>query len=647
MLNPNRYNILIEFVHRHLDFHRAELESVLSISDIVIGRDCTEVKLPTNVGHQILQQQQEQQEQQEQQQQQGDKHEEQKDNDRKSLSSSSCEEDRSSNTKIANTNDTDGRNSNGQYRRPFLILSFSYDYARSKFNIDNDETEIISDDSINGGVSASRVTKTSIDESANSNSSKLSKLSISLNSSTREKPTVASILSRCTLIRSAIELWGAGEDIDSCTVDAEALKQSASGQKLLSRHFHGSGSSGSSGGGDEVHPPTWKITVHTLGAKYNREEQNEMRKKFTSVLDFPGKIQLENPTHEYIIIREIALTAKGGPVYPRRGLKKEIIPEHDKLPPLAVYYGRILGGRRDWRGQRIEKYNLKKRAYLGPTSMDSELSLIMTNLGKVQKGSFCFDPFVGTGSILLTCGLRGGYCMGTDIDVRVLRGRSDEENVFSNFMQYNLGRPELVRSDNALYSRHYRSHKPLYDAIICDPPYGIRAGARKTGSKLEQPRPVLEEHRHDHIAQTKVYAVSDVMADLLDVAARTLVMGGRLVYIIPSMTDFDVQSDLPQHECLKLMYICYQPLQIELGRRMVTMEKIKEYDVAQRENYLANTWVNGPEAAEKCAKIRERLLEAAKLKPDYEQKAAMRKKRRQETRAAKKRAKRESKLENP
>ena len=56
--------------------------------------------------------------------------------------------------------------------------------------------------------------------------------------------------------------------------------------------------------------------------------------------------------------------------------------------------------------------------------------------------------------------------------------------------------------------------------------------------------------------------------------------------------------------------------------------------------------MNGREAAEKCARIRERLLEAAKLKPDYEAKAAMRKKKRQETREAKKKAKLEKKLNN-
>ena len=118
------------------------------------------------------------------------------------------------------------------------------------------------------------------------------------------------------------------------------------------------------------------------------------------------------------------------------------------------------------------------------------------------------------------------------------------------------------------------------------------------------------------------------MADLLDVSARTLVLGGRLVYIIPSMTDFDPKVDLPQHDCLECIHICYQPLQTHLGRRMVTMKKCREYNENQREQYLAKTWVNGPESADKCANIREKLIEMAKLKPGYEEKSEFRKKKR-------------------
>ena len=229
--------------------------------------------------------------------------------------------------------------------------------------------------------------------------------------------------------------------------------------------------------------------------------------------------------------------------------------------------------------------------------------------------------------------------MGTDIDIRVLRGKGSDQNVFSNFAQYGLPRPELIRSDNALYHRHYRTEHPLYDAIVTDPPYGIRAGAKQSGSRNAQVRDIPDEERHDHIAQTKPYPVSDVMADLVDMAARTLVMRGRLVYIIPSMKDFDPETDLPRHPCLKIVHICYQPLTLEYGRRLVSMEKISDYKVEDRESYLQYVWKNGPASAEKCANLRDKILEAAKRKPGYEEKAAARKQKRREHKEARKRSK--------
>jgi tRNA (guanine10-N2)-methyltransferase len=132
------------------------------------------------------------------------------------------------------------------------------------------------------------------------------------------------------------------------------------------------------------------------------------------------------------------------------------------------------------------------------------------------------------------------------------------------------------------------------------------------------------------------------MADLLDVAARTLVSGGRLVYIVPSFSDFDPEADLPRHGCLRLVHSCYQPLQGELGRRVIAMEKVREYDEARRGEYLAGIWTNGPESAEKVAAIRDRLLEAAKKKPRYDEKLAMRREKRKQNRAAKKESKKQS-----
>jgi tRNA (guanine10-N2)-methyltransferase len=476
-----------------------------------------------------------------------------------------------------------------QHERPFVILSFPYqDAARLSTNEKWVEK---------WGTSSSRV---------------------------RPSSGVGEIIRRCALVRSVIELWGHGSSIEESTKAAQAwAKESQIGKSIFARVAGPSQS--------------WKLTVHTLGTKYNREEQDTMRKQF-SCLGFSGPVKMEAFENEFILIREVEMDPNGSPKFPRH-YKKQLIAENDVRPPLGVYFGRVLGGLRKGRNG-LEHYNLKNRAYLGPTSMDAELSFVMTSYGQVQKGSVVYDPFVGTGSILLSCALRGAYCIGSDIDLRVLNGKSDNRNIWKNFDQYNLQRPEIVRTDNAIYHRHYRNHKTFYDAIICDPPYGIRAGARKTGSRSENPRPVLDEHRHDHIAQTKPYPVSDVMSDLLDMASRSLVMGGRLVYVIPSFAEFFPSTDLPRHACLELIHCCYEPLSIELGRRIVTMKKIAEYDPSIRDQYYATIWVNGKESADKCANLREKISENARKKPGYEEKAAIRKQKRKVHKEAKKLAKR-------
>lgn len=48
-------------------------------------------------------------------------------------------------------------------------------------------------------------------------------------------------------------------------------------------------------------------------------------------------------------------------------------------------------------------YALPKRRYLGPTSMDHELSFVMCNLGHVKKGSLVYDPFAGVLLAPLAC----------------------------------------------------------------------------------------------------------------------------------------------------------------------------------------------------------------------------------------------------
>jgi len=82
---------------------------------------------------------------------------------------------------------------------------------------------------------------------------------------------------------------------------------------------------------------------------------------------------------------------------------------------------------------------------------------------------------------------------------------------------------------------------------------------------------------------------------------------------------------------------------MELGRRIVAMTKIADYDLFKREDYRSTIWKFGAASAEKCANLREKIMQAARQKPGYEEKAAIRKEKRKANKQAKKEEKRAKK----
>ena len=81
------------------------------------------------------------------------------------------------------------------------------------------------------------------------------------------------------------------------------------------------------------------------------------------------------------------------------------------------------------------------------------------------------------------------------------------------------------------------------------------------------------------------------MRDLLELGARSLLPGGRLVYLIPvDVASYD-PAQLPAHRCLRLVANSEQKLGVSLSRRLITMEKVDPYcaaDYARFEEQLRN-----------------------------------------------------------
>ena len=96
-----------------------------------------------------------------------------------------------------------------------------------------------------------------------------------------------------------------------------------------------------------------------------------------SFLPFQGQVELSNPDHKFHILEDYGDDPNSAP-----------------LLPVRIFFGRLIA-----EGQRslISHYSLKTRHFIGNTSMDAQLSLIMANQAQVKPGSLVYDPFAGTG----------------------------------------------------------------------------------------------------------------------------------------------------------------------------------------------------------------------------------------------------------
>lgn len=107
-----------------------------------------------------------------------------------------------------------------------------------------------------------------------------------------------------------------------------------------------------------------------------------------------GRVDLKNPKHKFWLLET-----------------DDYGSNNNGLPPVArkrIFFGREVGV-----SDRsiLPTYQLKSRTYLGPTAMDAEMAFLMSNQGLARPGSIVFDPFVGTGSILISAAHFGALTM--------------------------------------------------------------------------------------------------------------------------------------------------------------------------------------------------------------------------------------------
>lgn len=110
-------------------------------------------------------------------------------------------------------------------------------------------------------------------------------------------------------------------------------------------------------------------------------------------------------------------------------------------------------------------------------------------------------------------------------------------DIFTNFLQYEMRSPEVVVCDNS--RPPWRQVDTGWcDAIVTDPPYGVRAGSKKQGRNPDQ-GPVNIQDRESYIMPKIGYDEDELHVDLMRLATTALRDNGHLVYLVPvDLADF-------------------------------------------------------------------------------------------------------------
>lgn len=116
--------------------------------------------------------------------------------------------------------------------------------------------------------------------------------------------------------------------------------------------------------------------------------------------------------------------------------------------------------------KQFDKRKPQFRPFFSPISLHPRLARALVNLSRIKNNQVLFDPFCGTGGILIEAGLVGAKTIGSDIDEKMVKGCK------KNLEYFGIKNYALFQSDVG-------DVNIKCDAIVTDPPYGRSASTKK------------------------------------------------------------------------------------------------------------------------------------------------------------------------
>ncbi|KZT10705.1 tRNA guanosine-2'-O-methyltransferase [Laetiporus sulphureus 93-53] len=319
-----------------------------------------------------------------------------------------------------------------------------------------------------------------------------------------------------------------------------------------------------------IEDTSFKFIVTAYNHTIPQSRQKDIVESF-SYMGFLGKIDMKNPEIIMVVYEEYI---------DKHGTTRDRCEGDGDFR--QVYLGRLIeeGSARPL----VKKFDVKGRTYYGNTSMEAEISLLMANQTLAAPGKLIYDPFIGTGSMAYTTAHFGALVYGSDIDGRQMRGKDKRPGIIRAAEQYGIA-DRIVDLCTFDVTRNPWRCGELFDAIITDPPYGVRAGAKRLGRKARpgktQQEPTVKQsfvNRSDdqpYLPPTKPYELSSLASDLVVLARYMLKPNGRLVFFLPTVTDEYEELDVQTMMC-DGMEVISNSLQNfgSWGRRLITIRKV-------------------------------------------------------------------------
>ncbi|TBU39613.1 tRNA guanosine-2'-O-methyltransferase [Dichomitus squalens] len=350
---------------------------------------------------------------------------------------------------------------------------------------------------------------------------------------------------RCILIRYVCEFYARGKSYE------EVHEHNRARSSLWEKY---------------IEDTSFKFLVTAFNHTIPQWRQRDVVESF-SYMDFRGKIDMKNPDITLTVFEE----------YPdKHGTTREKTEGDGQFD--EVWFGRLIevGSARPL----VKTFDVKKRVYYGNTSMEAEISLLMANQTLASPGKLIYDPFIGTGSMAYTTAHFGAFVLGSDIDGRQMRGKTKPPGIIRAAAQYGVASRIVDLCTFDVTQNPWRCGN-LFDAIITDPPYGVRAGAKRLGRKSnrpprEAPAPAHAERPDDqpYIPPMKPYELSELARDLVILARYMLKPRGRLVFFLPTVTEEYEELDVHAMLCdgMELVANSLQNFG-SWGRRLITIRK--------------------------------------------------------------------------